>query len=185
MNPKVFIIILVVLIAIFAAGVIIGSQPDDPGSDGEINFFDSSLAGDIRARFSTRVRLDEIALNTGASPDGCLLQNKQVTIPADASLPCRFDIDAADEEDSDSVRTITLHFAGGPPGVVMVVRLEQPNSDRALTVNKDLPFGERVELEVYEGAARLIIGECPAEEDDDSAGGCTINLTVANAADNS
>jgi hypothetical protein len=182
MNPKIFIIILIVLIVIFAAGIVIGSQPDDPGSDGEINFFDSSLAQDIRARFSTRVRLDEIALNTGASPDGCLLQNKQMTIPADVSLPCRLDIDAAEEDDSDSVRTITLHFAGGPPGAALQVRLEQPNSDKALTVNKELPFGERVELEVYEGSARLIIGECPAG-DDDSAVACTINLTVADAAD--
>jgi hypothetical protein len=183
MNPKIFIVILIVLVVIFAVGIFAGSRPYDPGSDGEINFFDSSLARDIRARFSTRVRLDEMALNTGSSPDGCLLQNKQMTIPADVSLPCRLDIDAAEEDDSDSVRTMTLHFAGGPPGAVLQVRLEQPNSDKALTVNKDLPFGERVELEVYEGAARLIIGACPADDDDDSAVGCTINLTVADAAE--
>ncbi len=181
MNPKVFIIILVILAIIFVGGVIIGSGQDN--GDSQINFFESSLAGDIRTRFSTRVRVDEINLNNGASPNGCLLQEKQMTIPAGANLPCQLDIQAAAEEDSDSVRTMTLHFAGGPPGSTMKVRLEQPNSDKALTVNKDLGFGEKIDLEVYEAAGRLKIENCP-EGDEDSAVNCTVNLTLGNAAAN-
>lgn len=179
MNPKVFIVILVILVIIFIGGVVVGAGQDEGA--GEINFFESSLAQDIRSRFSTRVRVDEINLNNGASPTGCRLQEKQVTIPPGVSLPCQFSISAAAEADNDSVRTITLHFAGGPPGSTLHVRLEQPNSDKALTVNKDLPFGERIELEVYEGASRLKIDSCP-QSDGDSAVNCTINLTLGDAA---
>lgn len=178
MNPKVFIIILIVLIVIFIGGVVIGASQDE--NAGEVDFFNSSLAASIRSNFSTRVRLDELSLNNGASPNGCRLQEKQMAIPGGTSFPCQFTITAADEENSDSVRTMTLHFAGGPPGAILHVKLEQPNSDKALTVNKDLAFGEKMELEIYEGAARLKIEGCPAGNGN-SAVSCLINLTVANA----
>jgi hypothetical protein len=178
MNPKLFIVILVILVIIFVGGVVIGANQDEGG--GEVNFFDSSLAQDIRSRFSTRVRLDEIGLNNGASPNGCLLQGKQMAVPGGVILPCQLDIDAADEGDSDSVRTMSLHFANGPAGTTLQVRLEQPNSDKALTVNKDLAFGEKLDLEVYEGSARLKITGCP--RGNNSAVFCVVNLTVGDAA---
>jgi hypothetical protein len=73
---------------------------------------------------------------------------------------------------------MTLHFVDGPPGATLNVKLEQPNSNRSLTVNKQLRFGEQLDLEVYEGAARLKVEGCPAS----AAVHCTINLTVGNAA---
>ncbi|MCI0396180.1 MAG: hypothetical protein L0332_27325 [Chloroflexi bacterium] len=175
MKPKLLVVLVIILVALFVASLWMGSRADRPGADNELDFFNASWVRDIKQRFTTRLRIDELAINS-ASPDGCRLQNKQIIIPAGLDSPCQFTIKAADNEDN-SLRSLQLHFASGPPST-LTVRLEQPEAEDALTVNKTLAFGEKLSLEVYEAAGTLAIGACQSSENAE-ASACTINLTVA------
>ena len=165
MNLKTLIVIAIIVGILFAISVAIGIR-NDQNNDQELDFFNAPWVQDIKQRFTSKLDEAEIDVDR-ASPDGCARQEKQFIVPTDLDAPCQFLIQASAEDNENSVRTLTLSLVAGASATL---KLEQPESDDALTVNKDLIPNENANLDVYEAGGILSLTACapPAADDEDT-----------------
>ena len=163
MNLKTLIVVAIVVGILFAISLGIGIR-NERNNDQELDFFNAPWVEDIKQRFTSDLAVTEIDVEPG-SPAGCVRQGAQLLIPLDLDTPCQFLIQASAEDDDSSVRTLPLRLV---TGVAVTLKLEQPESEDALTVNKDLVPNENISLDVYEMGGVLSLMTCVAPDDEDT-----------------
>jgi len=163
MNLKTLIVIAIIVGILFAISVVIGIRNDN-SSDQELDFFNAPWVQNIKQRFTSKLDVAEINTEPGA-PTGCVQEEERLIIPTDLDTPCQFLIQASAEEGDSSVRTLPLRLV---TGASVTLKLEQPESEDALTVNKDLIPNENVSLDVYEAGGILSFTTCVSSDDEDT-----------------
>lgn len=156
--PKILIVVLVGVVALFVVGVGVGASGGIGGIsvDGVINM----LAGIFPA---PAVKPDEI----DASPSSCFDRGLQrIVIPGGGE--CELEI----AESSANVRVLKLEIAAG--GAAHLEQVVSPVEDREMVVETDLPNdGERrINLTFYPSGGNLLIDECVVN----SGSACVINI---------
>jgi hypothetical protein len=171
MNLKTLIVVAIIVGILFALSVGIGIRNDNSNSQ-ELDFFNAPWVQNIKQRFTSKLDVAEIDAEQGA-PAGCSQEEDQLIIPADPDTLCLFVIQASDEDGKTSVRTLPLRLVAGTS---VTLKLEQPESEDALTVNKDLIPNENVSLDVYETGGVLSLTNCVSPDEETDFSNCVVEI---------